>query len=112
MRHFRPTCSMLVDLPNPHLTVCGEPTDQWDETTDYRFQPIDGGNYIFDVEERDTLLETEPDAELFLRPFVGAREYLQGGERWILSLHDASPDALARLSHIRGRIAPSCVPSG
>ena len=93
-------------LANPHLTVCGEsrPINGMRQLI-IGSKPIDGGNYIFDVEERDMLLETEPDAELFLHPFVGAREHLQGGERWILSLHDASPDALARLSHIRGRIA-------
>ena len=41
----------------------------------------------------------------WLRPFIGAREYLQGGERWILALHDAPPDVLARFPHVRERIA-------
>ena len=68
-------------------------------------KPIDGGNYIFDAEERVTLLETEPEAVTFLHPFVGAREYLQGGERWILALHDAAPGTLARLPRVRKRIA-------
>ena len=40
----------------------------------------------------------------FLRPYVGAREYLQGGERWILALHDVAPDVLARLPLVRERI--------
>ena len=47
----------------------------------------------------------EPDAEPFLQPFIGAREYLQGGERWILALHDAPPATLSRLSHVKERIA-------
>ena len=68
-------------------------------------KPIDGGHYIFDTEERAALLAVEPDAESFLRPFVGAREYLQGGKRWILALHDAPPATLARLSHVKERIA-------
>ena len=68
-------------------------------------QPIDDGQYIFNAGERDTFLEAEPDAASFLRPFVGAREYLQGGERWILALHDAAPDMLARLPRVRERIA-------
>ena len=67
-------------------------------------KPIDGGHYIFSTEERDAFLETEPDAAPFLRPFVGAREYLQGGKRWILALHDAAPNVLARLPHVRERI--------
>ena len=68
-------------------------------------QPIDGGHCIFNAEERLAFLDAEPDAAPFLRPFVGAREYLQGGKRWILALHDASPAVLARLPHVRERIA-------
>ena len=68
-------------------------------------KPIDGGEYIFSAEERAEFLEAEPDAARYLRPYVGAREYLQGGERWILALHDTPPDVLARLPRVRERIA-------
>ena len=68
-------------------------------------KPIDGGNYIFDAAERGAFLETEPEAAPWLRPFIGAREYLQGGERWILALQDAPPDVLSRLPRVRERIA-------
>ena len=68
-------------------------------------KPIDGGNYIFDAVKRAAFLEAEPDAAPWLRPFIGAREYLQGRERWILALHDAAPEVLARLHLVRERIA-------
>ncbi len=68
-------------------------------------KPIDGGNYIFDVEQRAKLLEDEPDAERFLHPYVGAREFLQGGERWILALHDVSPNILKQLPFVRARVS-------
>ena len=68
-------------------------------------KPIDGGYYIFKSDERTAFLDAEPAAESFLRPFIGAREYLQGGKRWILALHDAEPDALARLPRVRERVA-------
>ncbi len=68
-------------------------------------KPIDGGNYIFDEAERTAFLEAGPEAEQWLRPFIGAREYLHGGERWILALHDTPPDVLGRLPHVRERIA-------
>ncbi|MXW46292.1 MAG: class I SAM-dependent DNA methyltransferase [Gammaproteobacteria bacterium] len=71
----------------------------------YGSQPIDGGHLIFDLEKRATLLEKEPEAKPYLRPFVGAREYLQGGSRWILALADAPPEKLALLSVVRERIA-------
>ena len=68
-------------------------------------KPIDGGHYIFTAKERTALLEAEPDAAPLLRSYVGAQEYLQGGERWILALHDAPPVTLSRLSKVKERVA-------
>jgi len=68
-------------------------------------QPIDKGYYIFTPTKRAAFLEIEPDAAPLLRPFVGAREFLQGRQRWILSLHKVSPAILARLPQVRKRIA-------
>ena len=68
-------------------------------------QPIDDGEYIFNAEERAELLVVDPDAARFLRPYIGAREYLQGGERWILALQEASPTTLKSLPRVRERMA-------
>ena len=93
-------------LANPHLVMReeGSPVNGMRQLITGS-KPIDDGHYIFKAEERSAFLEAEPDAATLLRPFVGAREYLQGGERWILALHDASPAVLARLPHVRERIA-------
>ena len=92
-------------LSDPHLTVreTSGPVNGMGKLI-IGSKPIDGGHYIFSAGERDALLEAEPDAAPLLRPFVGAREYLQGGERWILALHDAAPDVLARLPRVRERV--------
>ena len=68
-------------------------------------KPIDGGHYIFKVDERATFLREEPGAEPYMRPFVGSREFLQGGERWILHLAEAPPHVLKTLPKVRERIA-------
>ena len=93
-------------LADPHLTVREEsrPINGMGKLI-IGSKPIDGGHYIFTADERSGLLAVEPDAEPFLRPFIGAREYLQGGKRWILALHDAPPATLSRLSHVKERIA-------
>lgn len=68
-------------------------------------KPIDGGHYIFSEEEKMDFVNLEPNAERFIRPYIGAREYLNGSNRWILTLQDASPDELAKLTHTRLRMA-------
>ena len=93
-------------LADPHLTVrkANAPINRMGKLI-IGSKPIDGGHYIFNAGERATFLENEPDAEPLLHPFVGALEYLQGGERWIFALHDAAPDVLATLPRVRQRIA-------
>lgn len=68
-------------------------------------QPIDRGHYIFNKTERDEFLDLEPGAAPFMHPFLGAREFLQGKKRWILALHNAPPNMLAQLPHVRARMA-------
>ena len=93
-------------LSNPYLTISEEsqPINGMRKLI-IGSKPIDDGNYIFDAEERAAFLKVEPDAVSLLRPYVGAQEYLHGSKRWILALHGAAPDTLARLPHVRERIA-------
>ncbi len=93
-------------LSNPHLTVREEsrPMNGMRRLITGS-QPIDNGFYIFDSAQRADFLESEPNAEPYLRPFVGAREFLQGGKRWILALQGASPVTLKHLPLVRERMA-------
>ena len=68
-------------------------------------KPIDGGHFIFSEDAAKEFLAREAGAAPFLRPFLGAREYLGGGRRLILALHDASPSVLAKLPLVRERLA-------
>lgn len=68
-------------------------------------KPIDGGHYILSAGERRVLLGSEPGATAYLRPFVGAIEYINGLERWILVLDGAPPSALRAMPAVRERIA-------
>ena len=93
-------------LADPHLTVqrAHEPINTMRKLV-VGSNPLDGGHYVFSDDERDAFLEAEPRAAPFMRPYVGAREYLRGKTRWVLALQDASPRALARLPLVRERIA-------
>ena len=57
-------------------------------------QPTDGGHFIFSDQERSDFIDGEPNAEKFFRPFIGAREHINGLSRWILFLEEATPAEL------------------
>ena len=67
-------------------------------------KPIDNGHYILDAEERAALLAETPEVEPYVRPFVGAREFLQGSRRWILRLDGAPPSLIQSNISLRDRV--------
>ncbi len=67
-------------------------------------QPIDGGNYIFDAQMRAEFLELEPTAERYLRPYLAAQDFINGGRRWVLSLRGAEPDAIKAMPAVVERV--------
>ena len=66
-------------------------------------KPIDGKNYILKSDERQELLQECPEAAPYIRPYVGSREFIQGGERYILWLGGAAP-AVLRHPELKRRI--------
>lgn len=67
-------------------------------------QPIDDGNYIFDVAQRNEFLAKEPTAVKFLHPYVGSEEYINGSQRWILALQNARPEELRKMPSVIERM--------
>jgi hypothetical protein len=67
-------------------------------------KPIDGGHYILDADERDDLLASEPEAAPYIRPYVGSKEFINGGDRWILTLSGVSPTALRRMPQVSQKV--------
>ena len=53
-------------------------------------QPTDGGNLILSTDEKEALIAAEPLAEQYIRPFVGAEEFINGKTRWCLWFHGVS----------------------
>jgi hypothetical protein len=93
-------------LANPHLVVreSSKPLNDLPNIV-IGSKPIDGGHFIFSEEEKTALLTREPGAATYLRPYVGSKEFLNGGIRHILHLADASPADLAGLPVVREAIA-------
>ncbi len=68
-------------------------------------KPVDGGHYILGRTERDAFLSAEPEAASILRPYVGGREHINGGERWIIFPEGTDVQTLRNLPLVKDRIA-------
>ncbi len=67
-------------------------------------EPADGGNLLLSQEEKNKLIEKEPLSEKWLKPFLGAREFINAKERWCLWLINIQPKELRKLPEILKRV--------
>ena len=73
----------------------------------YGSMPNDGGALILSPEERDDLLEVEPEAAAFLRPFLGTTEIIDGTRRYCLWIEDEKLTSALSISEFSRRIDAS-----
>ena len=82
-------------LSNPHLVAHSKSTSEANmPQIRHGSQPIDDRNYVLDADKRKELLLECPGVSPYLRPYVGAKEFIQGIDRYILCLGDADPSVL------------------
>ena len=70
----------------------------------YGNKPTDGGWLIVDPEEAADA-KGDPVAAKYLKPYIGARELLHGGDRYCLWLVDSTPLERKASPFIRDRVA-------
>ena len=66
-------------------------------------QPTDGGSLLLSPEEKSELLQKELLAERWLRPILGADEFINGKERWCLWLMCIQPHELKAMPEVMRR---------
>lgn len=66
--------------------------------------PNDGGHLLLSDNEKNALLQKEPKANKFIRPFISAREFLHNEKRWCLWLVDAMPSDIKSIPEILKRV--------
>ena len=64
----------------------------------------DGGNLLLSDQEKTELLASEPRAAPWIRPFLGADEFINGVTLWCLWLEKCPPTELAKLKLVKTRI--------
>jgi hypothetical protein len=57
----------------------------------YGNKPVEGGNLILDADAYNELIDQEPEANKYVRPFFGAKEFLHNEKRYCLWIPDEIP---------------------
>ncbi len=70
----------------------------------YGNKPADNGQFVLTTEEKDELLAEEPEALRFIRPYIGAKEYLNGKQRWCIWLLGVDPREYSGMPLISRRV--------
>ena len=94
----------LVEGPNVLVEKRSKPLSSLIPEVVRGSQPTDGGNLIVEVEDYP-VVAADPMAARYLRPFVGAKELVQGLERWCLWLDDATEEEIASSPVLSARVA-------
>lgn len=93
----------LVDGPNIIVTSRNKPLCNVTKMV-YGNKPADGGNLIIEDEDYKEFIKKDPNAKKFIRPLLGAAEYLHNKKRWCIWLEGVSPAEIKKCPLIMQRI--------
>lgn len=93
----------LLDMPQLYIDNRSKPICNVVEMSNGN-KPTDGGNFLMMDDEKDEFLQKEPQAEKFIKPFISAREYMHGQNRWALWLKDVNPKEYSNLPLVMDRV--------
>uniref|UniRef100_E6QHA1 site-specific DNA-methyltransferase (adenine-specific) n=1 Tax=mine drainage metagenome TaxID=410659 RepID=E6QHA1_9ZZZZ len=93
----------LVHGPNVIVTPIAKPNDgrglmEWGN------KPTDGGHLFLLPKERESLLRDSPSAGRFIRPFLGAQEFIRGELRYCVWVEDQERAAAESVPELKRRI--------
>ena len=94
----------LMDAPIVFIESRKKPLCQVPEITKGSI-PVDDGSLIIESEEYLEFIKREPEAKKYIRPYVGAREFIHNLSRYCLWLEGVSPKELNQMSLVRERVA-------
>ena len=93
----------LVNAENVFIQLRGKPQPGLPKLVQGN-KPWDGGNLILSAEERTELINKYPNADSFIKPFVGSQEFIKGKIRFCLWLKGVSPKEYRGIPDIMERL--------
>jgi len=65
---------------------------------------LDGGNLILSNEEKKLISKSNPEANKFLKPYIGSNEFIKGKQRWCIWIEDKNIKEALNIPQISFRI--------
>ena len=93
----------LVDAPNIIVDSRPKPLGNVSKMI-YGNKPADGGFLIIEEDACDDFIRKDPAAKKFVRPLLGAVEFLHNKKRWCLWLEGASPAEIKKCPLVYERV--------
>ena len=93
----------LVDAPTEFISARSSPICDVPKMK-FGNMPRDGGNLILTPEEKDLFIKKEPTTKKYIRPYIGAKEFINGIKRYCLWLKDAVLSELTKSKLILKRL--------
>lgn len=99
-KHISPylTDTQTIFVESRSTPICNVPKMRFGS------MPRDGGGFVLSPEEKKELIKKEPLAEKWIKPYIGAVEFLNNKERYCLWLVDAEPGEIKKCPIVRSRV--------
>lgn len=94
---------LLMDGPTVFVSNANRPLCNVPQMN-FGNMPADGGKLILSTAEKHELVEKDGRIEKFIKPLLGAEEFINGKERWCIWLLDEDENEYLQIEEIRHRI--------
>ncbi|MBD8019087.1 class I SAM-dependent DNA methyltransferase [Kaistella pullorum] len=92
----------LINAPNNLVYPRNTPLSAFPEMIKGS-SPGDNGNLLLDNSEREEILQAEPDAEKFIKKYIGAYEFMHSIDRYCIYVTDENLEDAHNISSFKGR---------
>lgn len=93
----------LIDAPNVLVNKREIPLSKF-PVMNFGNMPADGGNLLFNEEEKKDFIRKEPEAEKWIKPIISAHEFLNGSYRYCLWLENVEEEEYSKVPLVNQRV--------
>ena len=104
LRKVKNISPLLMDGPTIFVKSETTPLCNGIPTMNFGNMPADGGKLILSTEEREELISQYPNAKKYIKPLIGAEDFINGKRRWCIWLCSENPQEYLLIPEFRQRI--------